>query len=91
MEEVEVTVLLFAAARAAAGAPSTTLRVAPGTTPYGLAELLAEHYGEAFARVLQSCAVWVNGEPPRAGQRLSEGDEVAVLPPVSGGGGAVSR
>jgi molybdopterin converting factor small subunit len=78
-------VLFFAAAREAAGARSTTLRVATGTTPLQLTESLVERYGGDFARVLGTSALWVNGVPHRPSQVLQSGDEVAVLPPVSGG------
>lgn len=42
-------------------------------------------YGEAFAVLLPRCRVWVNGEPAQAGDAVADADEVAVLPPVSGG------
>lgn len=73
---------LFAAARTAAG---TARDLVPGDT---VAEILAsasERYGEGFAAVLPSCAVWVNGEPAVGSDPVVEADEVAVLPPVSGG------
>jgi molybdopterin converting factor small subunit len=37
--------------------------------------------------VLGSARVWVNGDEPESGDdtQLHEGDEVAVIPPVSGG------
>ena len=55
-----------------------------------IAALLAEaegRYGAEFAAVLAASRVWVNGDEPAAGLEttLHEGDEVAVLPPVSGG------
>ncbi len=44
-------------------------------------------YGEQFAAVLGNARVWINGDEPLAGDatELHDGDEVAVLPPVSGG------
>ena len=42
-------------------------------------------YGPAFAAVLPTCKVWVNGEPATPDQAVTDADEVAVLPPVSGG------
>jgi len=61
-----------------------------------LGELLARarvEYGQPFAEVLANARVWVNGDEPVAGEAtvLAEGDEVAVLPPVSGGAGGGSR
>jgi len=35
--------------------------------------------------VLEQSRVWVNGEAADPGQAVDEADEVAVLPPVSGG------
>lgn len=44
-------------------------------------------YGAPFRAVLASARVWVNGDEPERGDDtlLRSGDEVAVLPPVSGG------
>ena len=53
-----------------------------------MAEILAsatERYGDGFAAVLPTCAVWVNGEPAAGDAPVTDADEVAVLPPVSGG------
>lgn len=73
---------LFAAAREAAG---TSRAVLPGAT---VAEVLAaavSQFGSDFERVLASCKIWVNGEAVEANTPVSDSDEVAVLPPVSGG------
>jgi molybdopterin synthase sulfur carrier subunit len=79
-----VRLLLFARAREAAGRRDDTIEAAT------LGELLTcarDRYGPEFADVLGSSRVWVNGDEPAAGDAtaLSDGDEVAVLPPVSGG------
>lgn len=53
-----------------------------------VAEVLAEarrRFGDDFGAVLDRSRVWVNGEPVRGPEALRGGDEVAVLPPVSGG------
>jgi len=81
-------VRLFARAREAAG------RAADEIDAPTLGGLLTEariRYGAAFTEVLAVSRVWVNGEEPHDGfgTTLGAGDEVAVLPPVSGG--AVDR
>jgi molybdopterin converting factor subunit 1 len=52
-----------------------------------VSELVAMHResGKAAASVWDSLAVAVNQEYAKAGDVLREGDEVALLPPVSGG------
>jgi len=49
--------------------------------------VLVERYGPDFAPVLATARVWVNGDEPEAGPAsvLRDGDELAILPPVSGG------
>ncbi|MFE9438240.1 MoaD/ThiS family protein [Streptomyces sp. NPDC006602] len=79
------TMLLFAAAREAAG---RACDVIPGST---LGEVLDEarrRYGGEFAQVLANSRVWLNGETPyddMRGAPCEDGDEIAVLPPISGG------
>ena len=76
------TVRLFASAREAAGTGRDHLT---GAT---VAEVLGEarrRYGTTFAAVLPTCRVWVNGEPAGDDDLVADGDEVAILPPVSGG------
>lgn len=50
---------------------------------------MVDRYGPAFAAVLETSRVWLNGDEPAEGDEtpLQPGDEVAVLPPVSGGDG----
>jgi len=42
-------------------------------------------YGDEFAAVVPTCAIWVNGEPAALERPVGDDDEVALLPPVSGG------
>ena len=75
-------VRLFASAREAAGTGRDT--VAGDTVEHVLANAV-DRYGDGFAAVLATCRVWVNGEEVDPSTSLLESDEVAVLPPVSGG------
>ena len=79
-----VTVLFFAGAREATGTPSATF-ASGGSTVAQLVGALVATYGPNFERVLSTCAIWVNGAAGAPTYVLCEGDEVAVLPPVSGG------
>jgi molybdopterin synthase sulfur carrier subunit len=79
-----VTLLLFAAAREAAGTNRATVEA--GTVGEVLA-IARARYGETFAQVLAGSRVWLDGEEPADGDATAVSDdaEVAVLPPVSGG------
>lgn len=79
-----VALRLFAQAREAAGTGSSDW---PPSTLGDLLAAASGHYGVRFAAVLETARVWVNGEEPADGNAtaLADGDEVAVLPPVSGG------
>jgi sulfur-carrier protein len=73
---------LFAQAREAAGRARDTV---DGAT---VAEVLAAaraRYGDGFAALLPNCRIWLNGEPAHGGDPVKADDEIAVLPPVSGG------
>ena len=76
------TLRLFAAAREAAG--TGTAQFDGGTVGEVLAAAVAR-YGESFQTVLGSCRVWVNGDAAEPQTVVGVEDEVAVLPPVSGG------
>jgi sulfur-carrier protein len=73
---------LFAGAREAAGTGRDEL---PGTTVAAVLDAARARYGSEFAALLEHCAIWCNGEPCEAHQQVGDADEVAVLPPVSGG------
>ena len=82
-----MTLRLFAAAREAAGRGRDEYDVARVPTVGALLDAAVEAYGATFGAVLAQSRVWVNGDEPAAGSAtpLSDNDEVAVLPPVSGG------
>lgn len=79
-------VRLFASAREAAGAAND---VVEADTVGGALAVLRDRYGADFSAVLETARVWVNGDEPEMGDAtpLHDGDELAVLPPVSGGSG----
>ena len=78
-----VKVRLFAALRELAG---TSLLEVSSHDVRGLLEELSGRFGPAFARISAAGTVVVNGETADREQELAPGDEVALLPPVSGGG-----
>lgn len=73
---------LFAQAREAAGTGTATF---PGNTVDEVVAAAIDHYGATFAAVVKMSKVWVNGEEVPRSQAVTDKDEVAVLPPVSGG------
>lgn len=73
---------MFAGAREAAGTGRDTVE---GTTVGAVLAGARQRYGDAFSGVLAASRVWVNGEPAGADVEVGEDDEVAILPPVSGG------
>jgi molybdopterin synthase catalytic subunit len=79
---VKVTVRCFATVRELLGGDVFDLDVPPGTSVRGLKAILAER-APALAQLAVACAVnRAYAEPERV---LAEGDEVAFIPPISGG------
>jgi len=76
------TLRLFAAARQAAGTGTDEI---DAVTVAEVLDAAVARYGDGFAQVLTTCKVWVNGEPAEMTSVVAANDEVAVLPPVSGG------
>ncbi len=81
---MRVRVLYFGALKDLVGYGSKVMDVAEGLS---VAELVKGHRGLGKGAVWDSLAVAVNQEYARGGDVLHEGDEVALLPPVSGGTG----
>ncbi len=81
---ISVRVLLFGAARDASGREELGLSLSsPANVASALAQLLADY--PALARFGNSLLLAVNQEYALPDRTLSDGDELAVLPPVSGG------
>jgi sulfur-carrier protein len=76
------TLRLFAQARISAGTGHDEV---PGSTVGAVLDAAAARYGATFAEVLPLCKVWVNGDEADRTTAVVDSDEVAVLPPVSGG------
>ena len=76
-------VRLFASLREQAGAGELT--DVAGRTVGELADALSARFGERFAAVVAVSSFVVNGERAARSTPVAEGDEVAILPPVSGG------
>lgn len=81
---MRVTVRLFARLRDIAGSAELTREIAQGATIQSVWRELAGEY-PALREYERSISSAVNADYARMDYVLSEGDEVAFLPPVSGG------
>jgi len=81
---VRVTVKLFARLRDIAGTPELVRQLAPGATIGVLWHELARDF-PGLAPYERSISSALNADYARMDASLHDGDEVAFLPPVSGG------
>lgn len=81
------TVRLFANLREAAGTGRVDL---PGDTVGDVLEAAVARFGDDFAAGLGVANVWVNGDAADRATAVGSSDEIALIPPVSGGAGASS-
>jgi molybdopterin converting factor subunit 1 len=79
-----IRTLVFASYRDLAGTDELTVDLAPGSTAGDLVRQLRER-GGGWERLPPRPAIAVNLEYASLSTPLSEGDEVALIPPVSGG------
>ncbi|MAD33561.1 MAG: molybdopterin converting factor [Planctomycetes bacterium] len=82
---IHVTLRCFAAVRDILDTDTVTVEIEAGTTARGMLEKLGQQH-PALLRVPVAFAV--NRDYARADSVLSDGDEVAFIPPISGGSGA---
>jgi len=73
---------LFANLREAAGTSEVEI---PGTSVEEVLAIATGRFGESFTAGLAAAQVWVNGRQAGPDTAVGEGDEVALIPPVSGG------
>ncbi len=85
---MRVRVLYFGVLKDVTGRELEELELADGSTVEELLRILEGTVASPGMAVWRSLAVAVNREYAPAAVVLREGDEVALLPPVSGGGHA---
>ena len=85
---MQVKILLFAALREALGQKELLLELAEGSTVEDLLAALSTRH-EALEASRGRVLVAVNQSRSFEGTILTDGDEVALLPPVSGGSGTI--
>jgi len=90
MSDLNLHIRLFGSLREEVGAKELDLRLDAGSRVSALRRLLCDRY-EIFERLGDRLAVSINLEICEEDATLSDGDEVAFLPPVSGGSDAVRR
>ncbi|HCV34147.1 MAG TPA: hypothetical protein DGF10_05720 [Acidimicrobiaceae bacterium] len=73
---------LFASVRVAAGTGKLNI---PGNTVGDVLTAASQKFGDEYAGVAANCRVWLNGESADPADAVTDDDEVALLPPVSGG------
>jgi molybdopterin converting factor subunit 1 len=83
---MQVTVLLFGSLREATGVKELAVALPEGARVAELSALLAREHA-VFAALPARVKVAVNQRVAASDRALADGDEVAYLPPVSGGGG----
>ena len=81
---MRVTVRLFARLRDIAGTAELAREAVPGATIGSIWRDLVREYPE-FSGYERSISSAVNADYARMDQPLCDGDEIAFLPPVSGG------
>jgi MoaD family protein len=77
-----IRVRLFAALRELADA---SILEATGRTVGDIVDALSQANGDRFAQIAEVSSFVVNGDRATRDTAIADGDEVAILPPVSGG------
>ncbi|HKB02049.1 MAG TPA: molybdopterin converting factor subunit 1 [Gemmataceae bacterium] len=80
----QIAIRLFAHLRERAGGPAITIEVPDTATVATVRQCLARLWPDAVG-LLEKSAVAVNEEYAAADRTIRPGDDVALIPPVSGG------
>ena len=81
---MEVRILCFASTQDVTGQRELTLQVPDSATAGGCLEALKSEY-PALGPILGRCRIAVNDEFASESDAVSDGDTLALLPPMSGG------
>ena len=73
---------LFASVKQMAGTGSVILS---GATVADVVEEASQRYGAEFTDMARNCRIWLNGNPTEINTPVNDDDEIALLPPISGG------
>lgn len=79
---------LFAGLRDVAGTSSIEI---DEPTVARVIQSASARFGPGFSEAAQRARVWVNGDEAEDGQEVGPDDEVALIPPVSGGAGTMTE
>jgi molybdopterin converting factor small subunit len=74
--------LLLGPAREAAGIGNDEI---DGNSVTEVLQEAVRRYGTGFEDVLRVSQIWINGEPGESRTSVGPHDQIAVLPPISGG------
>ncbi|MDP6777564.1 MAG: molybdopterin converting factor subunit 1 [Candidatus Latescibacteria bacterium] len=86
---MKVKVLFFASCREVIGNREREVELDPGNTVADLVRQLSSQHPR-FGEMAASVMVSVNQDYVDSGRELVDGDEIAFIPPVSGGSSACS-
>lgn len=81
---MQIRIRFFAIARERAGVSELMMDLADGSTVSDAAEMIRRRFPD-LREVLPRCALALNRDYAPAETKLHENDELAIIPPVSGG------
>jgi molybdopterin converting factor subunit 1 len=82
---IEITVLFFATLRSLTGRKTLDLELPPESRVADLKQVIAEQFPQVAPALVETVLVSINREYAGDEQRIPDGAEVALFPPVSGG------